>query len=331
MERGPEEIIALAEYLLRIAGMPGDVERVSRFSTGYTNEMWSVCLRSGDQVVLRRYQWPHDSPDLDRLQKEVFLHDQLGKHGVPVARVLSHAQEKQSAAMLLEYLPGELLGDICMSLTPGACDQAWFSCGQALRRAHAITYPAGTSGVIVGDRIQPAVSETWGHWQMYNLVHHARQMKNSHGVRVDIEHLQCLCERALPFLNNHQPCLLHNDLHPWNVLVTQVDGTWTCSGWLDWEYAWVGDPTWDLTRMDLWRTKPIGQTPDAFWKGYGKHPMEPNRSIYQMSLYLWQANEALTSSDDRLTATRCQALEYVTCLDEHIQRLQMQLEQNEIA
>ena len=187
-----------------------------------------------------------------------------------------------------------------------------------MRRAHGIRYPAGVHGVIVGDRIEPAVPDTWGHWMMYNLMHGARQLAERQAAILDVDELQALVEEALPCLNDHEPCLLHNDTHPWNVLVVESADGWRCSGWLDWEYAWVGDPAWDLAHMDLWRMAPIGDTPAGFWEGYGSRPPEPNRSVYEMSLCLWQAGEGLGLPRDRRTETQRRALEYVEGIDRHI-------------
>jgi hypothetical protein len=76
-------------------------------------------------------------------------------------------------------------------------------------------------------------------------------------------------------------------------LVHPVEQGWECSGWLDWEYAWVGDPDWDLVRMDLFRTKPIGPTPSAFYEGYGAVPADLPRQVYALHIHLWMANDFL--------------------------------------
>lgn len=115
--------------------------------------------------------------------------------------------------------------------------------------------------------------------------------------------------------------LLHNDPHPWNVLVEETDHGWECSGWLDWEHAWVGDPVWDLVRMDLFRRKPIGPTPQAFWDGYGSPPSEPRRSFYELQINLWMANQYLDGSRALLPTYRT-AIRYVETLDDQLPRLE---------
>ena len=95
---------------------------------------------------------------------------------------------------------------------------------------------------------------------------------------------------------------------------------WVCSGWLDWEFAWVGDPTWDLVRMDLIRTRPIGPSPQAFYDGYGKEPGEPYRSIYELSILLWMANQYL-DGDRFLMPTYEAAMRYVEELRSEVDRI----------
>ncbi|HZD22717.1 MAG TPA: hypothetical protein VE569_04860 [Acidimicrobiia bacterium] len=93
---------------------------------------------------------------------------------------------------------------------------------------------------------------------------------------------------------------------------------------LDWEHAWVGDPTWDLVRMDLFRLKPKGPTPNAYWQGYGRHPTEPQASFYELQINLWMANQYLDGSQ-ALLPTYELALTYVEDLDRQLSDLETRL------
>ena len=171
-----------------------------------------------------------------------------------------------------------------------------------MRKAHSIRLPEGYPGVVV---VQPF--EEGSDFQFHQVLLHAENLrKRGYGIRIDISHLENVLLPAVPLLNASPVGLLHNDPHPWNVLVHRVNGQWTCSAWLDWEYAWSGDPVWDLVRMDLFRMKPIGPTPAAFYEGYGSRPQEPNRSIYELSIYLWMANQYLDHIDESLTKIRAE-------------------------
>jgi aminoglycoside phosphotransferase (APT) family kinase protein len=198
-----------------------------------------------------------------------------------------------------------------------------------LRQAHTIAFPEGTFGVIVGSHVHPFAetftwedeAPTWGHSQVHMIWQHFHQlMKYKPDIALVGQDLQEILAEAIPFLNRTPPTLLHNDAHPWNVLVKPAGDRWHCSAWLDWEYAWVGDPNWDLVRMDLFRRKPIGQTPDAFWEGYGRYPAEPERSVYAMHIFLWMANQYL-NGDRHLLPTYEAAMAYIDHFDDAIHSL----------
>ena len=161
---------------------------------------------------------------------------------------------------------------------------------------------------------------SWGHFHFYNILHHAERALSRVSSDVPVATLRGILEPAIPVLNRAEVSLLHNDAHPWNVLVIEGRDGWTCSGWLDWEFAWVGDPTWDLVRMDLIRTRPIGPSPRAFYDGYGKEPGEPYRCIYELSILLWMANQYL-DGDRFLTPTYEVAMRYVEELGSKVDRI----------
>jgi aminoglycoside phosphotransferase (APT) family kinase protein len=317
----PDELVA---ELLHQAELAQPVQSIRPLTnSGITNQMSVITLQDGTRLVLRRYQWPWEAPDLNRPQKEKYVHDLLRQAGVPVPTILAHIDRTDESAALMEFIPGENLGDIAPSLPEEARREAWQSCGRALRLAHAISFPQGTYGIIVGDHVQPFAeagsweerAPSWGHSQLHMTLDHFQQLcvHMPHLKIVDREVRETLTE-SLPYLNRMSPTLLHNDPHPWNVMVRLEGDHWQCSAWLDWEYAWVGDSNWDLVRMDLFRRKPIGGTPDAFWEGYGRYPTQPERSVYEMQIYLWMANQYL-NGDRHLPPTYKAAMAYVDHLD----------------
>lgn len=315
------DIQNLAQCLIEEAGLNTSIESIKPISeVGHTNLTWTVKVQGGESFIIRQYQWPHDSPDLDRIQKEIYIHNLLTDHGVPVPRIIAQTTGPDQAAVLMDFVPGEMLGQLNDGLSDAERSQAWEACGAALRKAHEIRYPQDIHGVIVGDHVEPA-ADSWGLWMVYNLMHHARELNEKYNIPIDLSKLEQTLYAAIPLLNRSVPCLLHNDLHPWNVLVVQVQRMWHCSALLDWEYAWVGDSVWDLVHMDLWRMRNIGPTPKAFYEGYGSHPEEPNRSIYEMSMFSWQANEYLSKSDQIVSATQESAMAYLGSFDHSIERI----------
>ncbi len=90
----------------------------------------------------------------------------------------------------------------------------------------------------------------------------------------------------MPLLDGMSPTLLHNDLHPRNLLVRQGAERWDLAAILDWEYAWVRDAVWDLARFEMWRPEDIGLTPPAFYEGYAIPPNALRFRLYELALYL---------------------------------------------
>lgn len=313
---------ARIDGLLARAGVAAPVMRVDSASEpGSTNDTWIVEVEGGQHFVVREYRWPYQQEEPGRIRKEPILHRLLRTHGIPAPEMLAAAEGEWDAA-LLEYLPGRPLGEITNQLTAEARAQAWRSVGEVMRRLHSIDYPTEHAGVIVGEKVRPFDEGSWGGFCRGNMIQHAvRLPKRRPDLHIDVDRLQMLGDRFQPVLDDTPRALLHNDSHPWNVLVQETEGGWECSGLLDWEHAWVGDPTWDLVRMDLFRLKPIGPTPEAFWQGYGQHPIEPQASFYRLQISLWMANQYLDGSE-ALLPTYLQATSYVEDLDRRLSHLQ---------
>lgn len=321
------QLSALLPGLLAEAGQSrSSIRSVEPLHTGVTNRTSLVKLQDDTRYILREYEWPHATDDdLQRVEKELYLHDLLLKHDVPVPAIVAHRDEESGRAVLMEFKPGQLLGNMVGSLTDGQRAQAWRDVGAALRKVHSIQLPNRCAGLIVGERIQPFDEGTWGDFHYHQAVRHAESLlKRDPGLRFDLASIKRVLKQAVPVLNERPLVLLHNDPHPWNVLVHEADGHWACSAWLDWEYAWSGDPTWDLARLEIFRLKPIGPTPAAFYEGYGNVPKDPEWSIYELSIYLWMANQYLDGEVDEqrvLMSTYKAAMRYLERIGDVVDRI----------
>ena len=313
--------------LLAEAGKSHNAIRcVEPTSTGVTNRTSLVVLQDDTRYILREYAWPYATSDnLHRVEKECYLHHLLQQHDVPVPAILAQFNDDSARAVLMEYKPGRLLGDVVGSLTDVQRDQAWRSVGAALRKVHSIRLPDSCPGVIVGERVQPFDEGSWGDFHYHQSIRHAvNLLKRDMGLRFDLASMKHVLKQAIPVLNERPLVLLHNDPHPWNVLVNEAVGHWECSAWLDWEYAWSGDPIWDLARLDLFRLKPIGPTPTAFFEGYGIAPKDPEKTIYELAIYLWMADQYLEGEVDEeriLMPTYEAAMRYLERIDEAVERI----------
>lgn len=308
--------------LLRRAGIESPVTSIEPIKEGITNYVSLVKLQNGFRFILREYRWPHSAgDDLKRLQKEVFLHNLFQTYDVRAPRIIATAEDNGVEAILMEFVLGDALGDVLRNVPEDEQRHAWQVCGEALRKAHSIHFPESTAGVIVGNMVRSFSEGSWGHFHLKNTLHHARKiLEKRPDIQIDLESLESILTMAVPVLNNITPVLLHNDPHPWNVLVRKVEGKWICTAWLDWEYAWVGDPTWDLVRMEIFRVKSVGSTPPEFYEGYGAFPSEPHRSVYELAIYLWMYNQYL-DGDRTLMPTYEAAMKYMAQVDLSIQKL----------
>ncbi len=309
--------------LLDSAGIEQTVHSVEPIGEGVTNRTSLVVLQDDTRYILREYEWPYaTNDDLKRAEKERYLHDLLLRHDVPVPSIVANHDDGSNCAVLMEYMPGQLLGNVVDTLPAEQRAEAWTAVGVALRKVHSIRLPDGCSGVIVGERVQPFDEGSWGDFHYHQAVRHAENLlKRDLGLRFDLASMMRVLKQAIPVLNERPLVLLHNDPHPWNVLVHEVAGHWRCSAWLDWEYAWSGDPSWDLVRLDLFRLNPIGPTPAAFYEGYGNAPKDPERTIYELSINLWMADQYLDGEVDEervLMPTYKAAMQYLGRIDEAV-------------
>jgi aminoglycoside phosphotransferase (APT) family kinase protein len=194
-----------------------------------------------------------------------------------------------------------------------------------LARIHGIRIGDGSqAGVIAGRSVRPFAEGSWGRWQLANAVTHATTVAARGDFPVDPGRVKRVYGRAVPLLDRRPVRLLHNDPHPWNILVDQQGSRWHCTGWLDWEFAWAGDPAWDVARLDIFRLKDIGPTPESFIIGYGAPRAPIVSALYEFAIMLWMSNQA-AAGDMLLLPTYRRAHQYLATADETLARLDQEL------
>jgi aminoglycoside phosphotransferase (APT) family kinase protein len=287
---------------------------------GSTNRNWIVT--DGERrYFLREYCWPFDGPDdLDRPEKEAWLGDLLRSRQVPAPRVLCRVKVAGSEASLSTFMPGKHLGDV-----PVTCTTAWRSAGTVLARIHTIRIGRGDqAGMIAGRGVRPFPEGSWGRWHAANAINHATAVAERGEYPIDPELVGRIYRNAIPLLDCRPVRLLHNDPHPWNILVDRDGPNWQCTGWLDWEFAWTGDPAWDMARMDIFRLKDIGPTPEAFTAGYGSPRVPIVSDLYEFAIMLWMSNQA-AAGDDLLQPTYHNAGVFLATADQTLASLDRKL------
>lgn len=221
---------------------------------GLSNHNYRVAFRDASLALLRVYRWTHDEPEPQRRIKEPWLHDLLARAGVPVPRVLASSNR----CALLEWIEGVKLRQIALTEAPAALEGAWAEAGTALRLAHAANPFGGVAGEIVGNELRP-FDRSWSEWNSREITSHTARLRELNAIDVDAAtRIELICDRLPELLGEPAPVLAHNDAHPANVLVALRDGAWHLAAWIDWEYAWVADPDWDLARFAFFGTAQVG-------------------------------------------------------------------------
>src|SRR5579883_2253697 len=117
---------AMIASLLRRAGITQPVSSIQAVrDQGITNHIYRLQLDDGDRFIVRRYRWPWAERDHDRLSKELYLHRALQQAGVPVPAILADLELAEESAVLMEYVAGEILGDVTAGLSDTARADAW--------------------------------------------------------------------------------------------------------------------------------------------------------------------------------------------------------------
>jgi len=255
---------------------------------GLLNRHWLVELENGDRLVVRRYEWPWGPAEpFDRMAKEAWLLPRLSDADVPAPQVLAADRVGADAALLLSFVEGSPLGEL-----DHRPDVLWHASGRALRAVHEadIGLAGEPAGLLVAGGVEP-FADGWARWHVDNTRAHAESLaRDRPELAIDVDRCVGVVESARPLLDARPIRLIHTDANPWNVLVTDEQATW-----VDWEFAWLGDPIYDFARLTLARKRDLGRVPDALFDGYGDDPTrDPVFAVYALGFHLWMANEALS-------------------------------------
>lgn len=225
----------------------------------------------------------------------------------------------------MSWLPGELLGVVATREAPADdVSGAWRQAAAALRAAHSIPLRSTDAGFLSADGLVALPEGSFGQFHQDRIGRYARRLHaKAPELGVDPVRITALARAAQPKIDEAPLVLGHGDSHAWNVLVVRdQSGRWQLSGWLDWEFAWAGDPAWDHMRMMVQRFSDFGALPNAWWDGYGSRPRELNLAIAVLHFMLWKALDHVAGIDSRDAAV---ALAWLIELPQHLAELEQLL------
>ena len=305
----------LLTELLRQAGLPAAVSVTPKTGRGFVNQISTVTLAGGRQVVLRVFRKPR-APAFARAR--FFAH-----HGVPAPALLAATED----AALEEFVEGETLGDLIE--TGRDTDRVWRMVGEAYRRVHAVGFPSGVAGEKLGGD-QFILTPYDPAEELHALIDEAEPelRRRLPGREAYLPDLHEVVRAAAAALQAAPTALGHGDVHMWNVLVAHYRATP-----VDWDAPRVGDPAKEIALLDKHASlfNRTGIRP-AFFDGYGSTPVEPNTSIHRVVQTLqWAASDDWIDTErDPLVSAELKArhaswlpilLDHVRDLPRHLDRL----------
>lgn len=252
----PREIAA---HALGVRG--DDVLSIEALKHGLTNESWLV-RTSNEAVVVRMSNRNVDSLQIDRVAESKVL-DAVAAAGIGPPVI---ARDLDRGMLVTRYL-----GPTCEPAQLG--EPAYIErLAAVLKRLHAVPAPRGIREIHL-----PAVIAGY----LETL-----QASAYESVLIESTLSANALRRAAEIGASMTPCLCHNDVHRLNV----IDGE--PLRLLDWEYAGVGDPFFDLASLSV----------------YEEYSPAQRRQLLQAYL------GAVAAADIERLAECCWLFEYVRCL-----------------
>jgi len=229
-----EEIATIADALGR------KVVATATLAGGFSHETCLLTLTDG-QVVARL-----GGPD-PTIEAAVMA---AAREHVPVPEVLLilPATTDTRPAMILDFVPGTPLSDVLAAGDGDGLDELGAELGRVVAGIGAVTFDRPG---FFADASLSLPAEGWGP-QLPEFA--ATCMAATPEPRLDQATRQAwvdLCTSHAPALARieQQARLVHSDMNPKNILVTNAPGGWRVDAVLDWEFSYSGCPYGDAANM----------------------------------------------------------------------------------
>ena len=252
-----------------LGGAP--VDRVELLGTAASHRVLRVTLAGGDRLVLKVGAAGAPLP----ARRTATVHRLARAEGVPVAAVIASGSTTHGLPyLLLEHLDGVPWRDAALGDRGRAALQRDLAgVVLALRR---IRFPSfgglDDDGRPVGADLLAALSVR------------AERIEDP-AARTELRAL--LREEAARFADPAPSVLVHDDLHPGNLLVGGDPARPRLVGVLDWDKAWAGPADADVARLAFWD----GMAGPAFWAALGEQAPDAAADRRRMILQLLWALE----------------------------------------
>lgn len=223
----------------RIAPILSDIDRtvasVERLTGGYSHEAWLVHCSSGERVVVR-------FGEADSGVEAAVL--ALAGSVVPAPKVLASGD----GFSVLRFVAGETLeAAFSREIDQDNLKALASELGQIVARIGTVEFDR--PGFFGTDQLLPASEEAWS-GQLPKFC--AAQLAGSRRLTAaEADAWAELCQHNAEALVEIDPFrrLVHSDMNPKNIIVTQIENVWRVAAIIDWEFAYSGCPFADAANM----------------------------------------------------------------------------------
>ncbi|MFB8278862.1 phosphotransferase family protein [Nocardia colli] len=256
---------------------------------GQLSSVYEVrCAEPATSVIVKVYaeQWRW------KQAKEVFVYRLLRAHEVgPVPEILRVEPDTGvlgCAFTVLTMLPGQPLSQVSAYFDDAQLAHVYRQVGATLAAIHRIEQ--GSYGYLTTRILDPEPDNTaYMTRQFTKKLNEFAELGGDSALHAGIR--AYVANRVGLFRRCKVPVLCHNDLHEGNVLVGQVAGHWTMTGFIDVENALAGDPLLDLAKTDYYSVHGNPLKRAAVVDGYGELPEDwsATSALYRLyhALELW--------------------------------------------
>jgi aminoglycoside phosphotransferase (APT) family kinase protein len=254
------------------------ISEVTELDAGLFNNTYQIKSSGGDRILKIA---PTSEADVffnerNLMKREQSISKALQSSSPLIPEYLAFFEIDGRDASLQPLIPGRLWHDVMDALTEKENQTLWKQLGAFAKQLHQIH----------GERFgYPEPAQGFENWSGFIET-------NVKGMTEDIRRLGLFCEeietynRLLPEFYQvldqvTEPCLLHGDLWPRNVIIEGQGSDIHLKAVIDGERAYWGDPIsdWVLILYDIH---------DAFWEGYGENlfqASDPTRVTIYKGMY----------------------------------------------
>ncbi len=205
--------------------------------------------------------------DKDAAFREAAL-AKLLKSNIPVPRIRTVGEYHTYRYAVVEYMHGITLRDLLLGQEPHDLNAVMYEVGTYLAKIQ--SYGFGSSGFFDNDLVpkDPLTKRGYKNYALRCLKEPQFLSQLDSNLIRTIE--SCLKKYGTFFPPETEMNLVHGDFDPANILVDQVNGKWTVSGILDWEFAFSGSMLCDVANMLRYSHEVPPAFEEAFLRGLKK-------------------------------------------------------------